>query len=329
MNHSWSSRFPGRVRISGDWWNPVDDVEAVADTVQDAWSTLKDNVPGFQQFSDAFDAVITNPMRDFLNSPVGKIVGPIVMTAFASSAYMLAAPQVGAQLASATFALPGIARGDKNFVKAWTEEFVSRVTALIAYFVAKGVPADVSTSQVGQMFQDGFDACQKAFDSLGANLGIDFRTLAAKAGVRQEVAARWLAQQMNDMHFVDDYDWDPETGVGTKIPSAQDKLKTLAQQQMDAFLKAQAARRASVASAVTKLEQGKATVDLATRFIAPPPAVHPSAPELGPLTGASPPVPVASVMQTTPSGLTTPQKIGLGAAALAVLGAAAKLLPLL
>jgi hypothetical protein len=95
--------------------------DTVTDPITSAWDAAKSTVPGLQEISDAIDAAVSGPVRDFARGPIGRVM----FSALASSLTGGLAPILGPQLATVAFALPGLAKGD-DFVTAWTQEFAER-----------------------------------------------------------------------------------------------------------------------------------------------------------------------------------------------------------
>src|SRR4051812_44237510 len=89
--------------------NIIEDTwDTVTSPIDDAWNALKDNVPGFQEVSDAVDAVVTGPVRDFARTSVGRTI----LSVAAGSLTGGLAPMLGPQLATVAFAMPGMAAGE-------------------------------------------------------------------------------------------------------------------------------------------------------------------------------------------------------------------------
>jgi hypothetical protein len=319
VTYSFRTHRPGRVRI-GDFFDTLGDIvsapfNAAEDVTTSAWDDVKKTVPGAQAFSDAFDTVVTNPTRDFLNTDAGKIIGPTVMLAISGAAFAAAAPHVGAQLASATFALPGIMSGEKSFVKAWTEGMVHRITLLIDYFLHTGVPADLAPQEASDLVQQAMAKCEDTVSSVGIDPSkIDFHYLAKLAGVSEHDAALWLSQKLHDLTLLTDHTFD---GQGREIPKGP-AWGTGAAQKVAAALAAKQAELARQGALARTASASEYRSHLAALI----PQLHPSAPELGALTGAGPAPPpppmLTSAAAPAKTGLSTGTKVGLGA-----LGAAA------
>jgi hypothetical protein len=97
-----------------DLWDAITDVvTSVADTSVDV---LK-SVPGGAELAGAVDDFMTGPMRDFAKTPAGMLI----WRAAAGALYGPLAWQIGPQVASFMFALPGLARG-QDFADAWFDE---------------------------------------------------------------------------------------------------------------------------------------------------------------------------------------------------------------
>jgi hypothetical protein len=80
-----------------------------------------------------------------------------------------------------------MAKGD-DFMKAWMQGFVERVTILINYFISTGVPQQQAADMAAQATQSDMDKAQKYVDQIGgiAKLdGMDFQTLAVASAVVQ------------------------------------------------------------------------------------------------------------------------------------------------
>jgi len=185
------------VEFAGDAVDTV--ATAVVDVAEAAWDVL-DEVPGVAEFGDGFRDLINGPLKDFANSAVGKIV----LRALAGSAYAVGAgflgPMIGAQLASAAFALPGLARGE-DFWSAWFEEswYRAKTTADI---VGPGVVEDLGFVREVERALNDLKALLPDYASLTAEeaasrLGIsgmfDVQGLAKRLNVSDYAAAkaRW------------------------------------------------------------------------------------------------------------------------------------------
>lgn len=199
---SWSRR----ARF-GNVFDDVDDtLSTIASPITDTWDALKDDVPGFQEVSDAVDAVVTGPVRDFARTAIGRTI----LTAAASSLTGGLAPLLGPQLATVAFAMPGMAAGT-DFARAWTLEFASRVqqTASILGTQYAGQIAAEAYAKL-KAYSDKFDVAPFAKEI--AKYG-DFKELARRAGVREDYAALFLAGYVGDMSIYTSRSFDARTGA--------------------------------------------------------------------------------------------------------------------
>jgi hypothetical protein len=322
VRHTWASRA-GRVGAKrariGDVFS--DAWDTVTDPVTSAWDDAKKVVPGLSDLSDAIDSFASGPLKDFAKTAVGKVV----LTAISGGAYMAVAPAVGAQLAAATFALPGMARGEK-FAQAWTEAFVERITALIKYFIGQGLPEGIADTKAGQIAQDVIDRCAPYADQLG-KAGFDFFKLARLAGIREDFAALYIAQQLGDMRLYTDHQFDVATGNAIVGPSWADAAKRAAEKVRQAAIAEQAR------SAARGEERRALAMDPAFRVLSvmaegqPLDQTPAPGPDLTNLTGSGPVLTTtAAPAPTATAGLSTPAKVAVGVGLLGALAAAARAL---
>lgn len=233
----------------------------IGDAVTGTWDDLKNTVPGLGPISDALDNFASGPLRDFASTIPGKIV----LTAVSGGAYMAASPVVGAQVAAAVFALPGMAKGD-SFVQAWTEAFVERLSALISYFIAQGIPQEAATTKVGQIVNQGLDKLKPFADKL-ALANWDVQKLAELAGVREDLAAYYLAQATGDLQkYLKDRVFDPATGkeifgpsMGSQIMAKLAAIQKAAQEKAQREASARAARLGDLGSFKAMLQPAATT----------------------------------------------------------------------
>jgi hypothetical protein len=215
----------------------------------DAWDVVTSAVSGVE-------SVIPDFAKDAFNKFANTAIGHVVLFAISGSAFAALVPSVGPQLAAVAFALPGMAKGD-NFMKAWTDGFMERITLLINYFAGgggttsgaaaqakqdatskMGLPADpastaAATQQVANLASDQMAKLTAYVASIGGpdKLGnIDFQTLAQRAGVREDFAAQYLANAVGNLTLPKSYSFDPATGkaTGKILLSVQDKARLIA-----------------------------------------------------------------------------------------------------
>lgn len=205
-------------RASADFGDIFSDA---AGAVEDVGSSIVDKVGD----------IIPGPLKDAFSKFADTGIGHVVLFVASGGAYSALVPALGPQLAAVAFALPGMAKGD-NFMKAWMEGFVERVTLLIKYFISTGIPQDQAADMAAQATQSDMDKAQKYVDQIGgvAKLaGMDFQTLAAKAGIREDMAAEYLANANGNLSLPQSYKWDPATGksLGPAILSTKDKIRLI------------------------------------------------------------------------------------------------------
>jgi hypothetical protein len=165
-------------------WRPLH----VLDVPASAVSSVARWVPGVSWFGDQ--------LKDFANSTGGKIV----MTALTSlsfdalssalSVFTIAAPQI----ASLTFAIPGLARGEP-FFQAWLVEFLSRVKQTIEILGGQ-IGADVGKEMMAQIMPaynqivgalgNPNDVLNKVLTNLSAQ-GMSVQQIAKLTGIRTDV----------------------------------------------------------------------------------------------------------------------------------------------
>lgn len=176
-------------------WFGSDVLDAVTGAVSDVWETI----PGSEIVGGAFEDVWTGPLRDFAKTPLGVTV----LTAAASAvygplAYALGGPyglaNFGAQLATVTWALPGLARGE-DFATAWVSEVKRRAEKTAEYVGGEAASHLVAELGVATDFLKGLAPEQiEALQNMPEALLSDaVQEMAADAGV-----ADWsIAMAMN------------------------------------------------------------------------------------------------------------------------------------
>jgi hypothetical protein len=206
--------------MGSDFGSRIDESEfgAIWDDVADVATSVWDDTAG---------KVMPDFMKEGIKKFADSAVGHVVLLAISGSAYYALAPTVGAQLAAVTFALPGMARGD-NFMQAWTSGFVERVTLLIKYFVGQGMPDNKATEGVTDMAQGDMQKIQQYADSAGVGkaAAMTVQKLAQLLGVREDMAAEWLANATGDLSIPKQYNFDPKTGkiLGKRPMTRQEKI---------------------------------------------------------------------------------------------------------
>lgn len=164
---------------------------AVSDAV-DAFGDLVSSVPGAKW--------VAEQMGDFAKTPVGMAV----TRALASSFYGSVAWTLGPQLASITFALPGLMRGD-SFDKAWFDEVKWRTEQT----------AEILGGDVAAVFGDQLVAALKTLaDNFGVGNAADWtaQQLARAAGSIREDVSRLALDKWNSVNVFSPDDFDPTTG---------------------------------------------------------------------------------------------------------------------
>lgn len=172
-------------------WFGADVIDTVGEGVSDVGDLIM-SVPGASALAEA--------MGDFAKTAVGQVVLRVISDSFFGSVAMV----VGPQMASLTWAIPGLMRGD-TFEKAWLDSFKLRVeeTAEIlggpaAEFVAKQLPTALLT--------------------LAQSFGVDeFATwteqqLAKAAGNIREDVSRMALDKWNSLSLFNPDDYDVATG---------------------------------------------------------------------------------------------------------------------
>lgn len=166
-------------------WFGGDLVDAVADVVTSAF----DRLPGSEALSHAVSDVWTGPLRDFAKTPLGvTVLTAVASAAYGPLAYALGGPyglaNFGAQLATVTWALPGLARGE-NFYDAWIAEVKRRAEKTAEVVGGEAAASVVANIGVATDFLKGLAPEQlQAISDLPEELVAEtVRTLAAEAGV--------------------------------------------------------------------------------------------------------------------------------------------------
>lgn len=252
-----------------------DRLSDIGDAFTDATDTFAANVPGGEWVKDAVngglgvvgDIAKTDVGRAFLTVITNAMVGPLAW-------------EVGPQLASALWAVPGVAAGEP-FMQAWSQQVIFRAKQcaemyggeLAKKFIEGIQPAlNYLNEKVGPEAQAaGLAALQK--------LGITPEKIAAEINVRADSAASainsWLRQ---DVFPLDKYD--PQTGARIVRITQEAFIKNLSD-------KAQAVRKIDEwkAQMYGKKLQTKETAsavhhNLAAQFFQPAakPAAKPAAP---------------------------------------------------
>jgi hypothetical protein len=152
----------------------------------DVWNTVKSVTGGAVDVaSDVFDALpVSGPIKDLVNGPLRDFArtpfGATVLRSIASVMFGPIAGVVGAQLASVSWAVPGLLRGEP-FDEAWMLEFKWRMEKTAEY--------------LGPGIADTFGAeLKRAIDSLSGIYGVGelieltAEQLAQRLGIRVDVA---------------------------------------------------------------------------------------------------------------------------------------------
>jgi len=105
----------------GAWYDPRDWVSSAADVVTSAANRAADAIPGGAWIRDAAKAG-----AGLVGKLADTVPGQIVLTAVSNGLYGPLAGQLGPQVASAVWAIPGVARGD-SFAHAYVTEWCVRV----------------------------------------------------------------------------------------------------------------------------------------------------------------------------------------------------------
>jgi hypothetical protein len=219
--------------------------DTVTDPITSAWDAAKSTVPGLQEISDAIDAAVSGPVRDFARGPIGRVM----FSALASSLTGGLAPILGPQLATVAFALPGLAKGD-DFVTAWTQEFAER---------AKTVAAQLGSEEAGDALNDALGKLTAYAQTKGLDIAalvnqVDWHALAAQLNIREDILAQVISGAIGDLDFSQSKSFDPKTGKELHFPTALDKAKQIA---------ADAEKRAAAIAKRAQLDAGKRASSLA------------------------------------------------------------------
>ena len=116
---------------------------SILDTLGSAVSSVLDAIPGSSWVKDAINSGQTF-LGNIAKNPAGATILAVLGTGFVtqlgaslaavSIPSVSGAQTVGPQIASVVFAIPGMAIRKQDFVSAYTQEFVNRVTGLVAFF---------------------------------------------------------------------------------------------------------------------------------------------------------------------------------------------------
>lgn len=181
-SYTYGLRFQSDNKKTG--WRPLH----ILDVPAGAISAVGHWVPGVDWFGDE--------LKDFANSTGGKIV----MTAFTTMNFDILSSAIGVftiaapQIASLTFAIPGLARGEP-FFQAWLTEFLSRVKQTIEILgadvgaaVGKEMMAQIQPAydQITKALGNSTDVLNKMITNLEAQ-GNGVEQIAKLAGVRTDV----------------------------------------------------------------------------------------------------------------------------------------------
>lgn len=171
-------------------WFGSDIWDAAEDVVKKALAVVED-VPGLNELREA--------AKDFANTAVGKTV----LRAMATSFYGGLAWTLGPQLASVTFALPGLFRGEP-FEKAWFDEVKWRTEK-----TAEILGADVG-ALIGRQISE---TLLKLGKDVGVGRLIDdgVQELARRYNIREDVAAM-VKSLWNKIDLPRSARFDPVTG---------------------------------------------------------------------------------------------------------------------
>lgn len=194
-----------------DAWNTVSNV---ADRVWD----VADNIPGVAEFGSGFRSLVTGPLRDVANSAAGQIV----LRALAGSVYAAGAtalgPMLGPQLASAAFAIPGVARGE-DFWSSWFQESWYRAKEAASILGPGAVDDAIKVAdfkKIGDELKSVGLGSAPALEQVAGRLGIptsfDAEAFAKRLGVSEYAAAKVLARMFPDRFSFNPNFYDPLSG---------------------------------------------------------------------------------------------------------------------
>lgn len=180
-----SSRMHGvRRHTAGfDLGGALGDVVNAAGDVVSAAANVVSSIPGVGAAVQFFGS----ELKDFANTTIGQIA----LDMFASYVFPEVAMIVGPQLASASFAIPGLAKGE-GFVQAWLTDFMKRLEQLAdieGADVAGAVAGQLQPAleQLEQMAQEaGIDPSQYA-NQLESYTSDQLHAMAQKLGVRDDM----------------------------------------------------------------------------------------------------------------------------------------------
>ena len=173
-----------RRHVAGfDLGGALGDVVNAAGDVVNAAANVVSSIPGVGAAVQFFGS----ELKDFANTTIGQIA----LDMFASYVFPEVAMVVGPQLASASFAIPGLAKGE-GFVQAWLTDFMKRLEQL-----ADIEGADVAGAIAGQLQpaleqleqmaeQAGIDPTQYA-NQLESYTSSQVHALAQQLGVRDDM----------------------------------------------------------------------------------------------------------------------------------------------
>lgn len=159
-------------------------VESVAESALDVLHVI----PGAEDLTGALSDVLKGPLREFANNPFGLII----LRAMATTIGGPLAWQIGPQLASFTWALPGVARG-QDFWEAWFTEVKWR-TEKTAEIVAPGMAEQAIKPlldlgpKLTAMFPEGLDALPIAEIASRFGVSENFGIAELKGALRK----RWV-----------------------------------------------------------------------------------------------------------------------------------------
>ena len=159
------------------------------------WSTLAGAAAAqasYEALPSDTQAWIREKSKDFANSDVGAII----LTALTTSSFGAVTAAWGPQFASASFAIPGLFRGE-DFHVAWTKETAHRIVKTILYFAAEygkelGDKLDSSIEEI--LAKSGIEeAAGKAWDDAYNKLDAETKSYVDKAlaEVGPALQAQW------------------------------------------------------------------------------------------------------------------------------------------
>jgi hypothetical protein len=239
--------------INPQFGNVFEDVgDAISDGV-DAVGDVVTSIPGVKQVAGAVDDFVSGPMRDFARTGVGEVIFRAASVALQSATFAIS-PLAGQTIGYLAWAVPGLARGEK-VDEAFTKEFIYRVEYCASFVAGKaGEAAGKALSQVmakqlaegastiidmgkkaGLVPTNPLSFMQAAIDktvnvpSLVKKLGLTAKSLAAKAGIREDVAAYllgWVNGMSQSQLNALSKQYDPETGKAKGLTLARRPVTT-------------------------------------------------------------------------------------------------------